>query len=231
MDGLLNGDAGTRAQTGGPTERGVSLRSGRGKGRVSGAVGTSVGLGEGSRGPITKDLMAGAQFRLKRPGADLERRGRGPRWLSELGRVSEVSGPPPAPLRSRPQLAAAGGTHPPPGRPPAARAGSCPRAIIFMALGANSGLERRCGRLRTRRGRRLRAREIIPAPGDELMRPKPNKPGRGLRFAGRLFFRGPERLRNRPKVTQRAGRGGRREAGRAVGSSASGPMPGQLQPE
>lgn len=42
---------------------------------------------------------------------------------------------------------------------PAQVSGPC--AIIFMAHGENSGLEQPCGRLRTRRGRRLGAREIM----------------------------------------------------------------------
>lgn len=56
------------------------------------------------------------------------------------------------------------------------------------------------------------------------MRPKPHEPRGGFSFVGRFFFRGPERLRNRPKVTQGAGRaGGRREAGGGVALVLPGP--------
>lgn len=47
------------------------------------------------------------------------------------------------------------------------------------------------------------------------MRPKPNEPSRGLSFVGHLFCKGPERLHNRPKVTQWAGQAGQ-EAGEGI---------------
>lgn len=60
------------------------------------------------------------------------------------------------------------------------------------------------------------------------MRPKPNEPSRGLSFVGHLFCKGPERLHNRPKVTQWAGQAGQ-EAGEGIVLPE--PISQQLQPE
>ena len=85
-----------------------------------------------------------------------------PVWLGDPGQVTCVSEPPLAALGYGPQLAAAeeGQALGQDAHRQRAQA-SGPRAIIFTELGADSGLQRPCGRLRTQGGRRLQAHEII----------------------------------------------------------------------